>query len=145
MFLGHYVHSLDDKGRLTIPARFRDELSGAIVITRGFDRCLTVYPLEVWNQIAQKVNASSLTDPRGRTLRRFFFADAMLAELDQQGRVLLPDHLREYAGLNLTTEVVVVGLDRFLELWTPQWWEEANARQTEILDEDPALWQNFQI
>ena len=69
----------------------------------------------------------------------------MSAELDRQGRILIPDRLREIAGLGLATEIVIVGLDRFLEIWTPARWEEANVRQTEMMDEDPALWENLQI
>ena len=145
MFLGQYTYILDDKGRLTIPARFREELSGSIVITRGLDPCLTIYPMDVWDEIALKVNALPITDPRGRALRRVFYADAISAELDRQGRILIPDRLREIAGLGLTTEAVIVGLDRFLEIWTPERWEEANARQMEMMDEDPALWENLQI
>jgi MraZ protein len=145
MFLGQYTYTLDSKGRITIPSRFRDELTGSIVITRGLDHCLTIYPMDVWDEIAQKVNALPITDPRGRALRRVFFADAMNAELDRQGRILIPDRLRDYAGLDLSTEIVVVGLDRFLEIWTPEQWEEANVRQTEMMDEDPALWENLQI
>ena len=145
MFLGQYTYTLDDKGRLTIPARFREELTGSIVITRGLDHCLTLYPMDIWDEIAQKVNAVPITDPRGRALRRVFFADAMSAELDRQGRILIPDRLREIAGLDLTAEAVIVGLDRFIEIWTPERWEEANARQMEMMDEDPALWENLQI
>ncbi len=145
MFLGQYTYTLDDKGRLTIPARFREELTGSIVITRGLDHCLTLYPMDIWDEIAQKVNALPITDPRGRALRRVFFADAMSAELDRQGRILIPDRLREIAGLDLTAEAVIVGLDRFIEIWTPERWEEANARQMEMMDEDPALWENLQI
>ena len=145
MFLGQYTYTLDDKGRLTIPARFREELTGSIVITRGLDHCLTLYPMDIWDEIAQKVNALPITDPRGRALRRVFFADAMSVELDRQGRILIPDRLREIAGLDLTAEAVIVGLDRFIEIWTPERWEEANARQMEMMDEDPALWENLQI
>ncbi len=146
MFLGQYTHALDDKGRLTIPSRFRDDLAGRnVIITRGLDRCLTVYPMAVWEEIAQKVNALPITDPRGRALRRIFFADATDAELDRQGRVLVPDRLREYAGLEPAAEAVIVGLDRFIEVWSPQRWEEANAHQMELMDEDPALWENLHI
>ncbi len=146
MFLGQYTYSLDEKGRLTIPSRFRDDLAGRnVVVTRGLDRCLTIYPLPVWDEIAQKVNALPITDPRGRALRRIFFADAMDAELDRQGRILIPDRLREYAGLEPAAEIVIVGLDRFIEIWSPQRWEEANAHQMEMMDEDPALWENLQI
>ncbi len=145
MFLGQYTYSLDDKSRITIPARFREELSTGAVVTRGLDRCLTVYPMTVWAEIAEKVNALPITSPQGRALRRLFFADAVDVMPDRQGRILLPERLREYAGIDLAGDVVVVGLDRFLELWGPQRWEEENARQLEIVDEDPAVWENLQI
>jgi MraZ protein len=145
MFLGQYNHTLDDKGRITIPSRFRDELRGEIVLTRGLDRCLVLYPMAVWEELAQKVNALPITDPRGRALRRVFFADAANMVPDRQGRILVPDRLRDYAGLDLNNEAVVVGLDRFLELWEPQRWNEENTRQMDILKETPALWENLQI
>jgi len=145
MFLGQYTHSLDDKGRVTIPARHRDTLSSDIVVTRGLDRCLTIYPIELWKEISEKVNALPMTDPRGRALRRIFYADALYAKPDRQGRILIPDRLREHAGLEPGAEAVVVGLESYLEVWTPQRWEEENARQMEMMDEDPALWENLQI
>jgi MraZ protein len=145
MFLGQFSYTLDSKGRLTIPSRFREELPVQIVVTRGLDRCLVVYPIEVWREISQKVTSLPITDPRGRALRRVFFADAADAELDKQGRVLIPDRLREYAGLDLSSEVVIVGLDRFIELWNPARWESQNDSQMEIMTEDPALWDDLQI
>ncbi|MGC9468545.1 MAG: division/cell wall cluster transcriptional repressor MraZ [Anaerolineae bacterium] len=145
MFLGQFSYTLDSKGRLTIPSRFRDELPEQIVITRGLDRCLVVYPIDVWKEISQKVTSLPITDPRGRTLRRVFFADAMDAELDRQGRVLIPDRLREYAGLDLSSEVAIVGLDRFIELWNPDRWEKQNESQEEIMSEDPEIWENLPI
>ncbi len=145
MFLGQYNHTLDDKGRITVPSRFRDELRGEIVLTRGLDRCLVLYPMAVWEELAQKVNALPITDPRGRALRRVFFADATNMVPDRQGRILVPDRLREYAGLDLNNEAVVVGLDRFLELWEPQRWTEENAHQMDILQETPDLWENLRI
>jgi MraZ protein len=145
MFLGQYAYTLDSKGRLTIPSRFRDAITDSIVVTRGLDRCLTVYPMAVWEEIAHKVTALPITDPRGRTLRRIFFADAVNAELDRQGRILLPERLREYAELSTTEEVTVVGLDRFIELWNPQRWDTQNAQQMELMEEDPALWENLNL
>lgn len=145
MLVGQYTHALDTKGRVTIPSRHRDALSGDIVVTRGLDRCLTVYPIELWNEISAKVSAVPMTDPRGRALRRIFYADALYAEPDRQGRILIPDRLREHAGLELGAEVVIVGLERYLEIWKPQRWEEENARQMQMMDEDPALWENLQI
>jgi MraZ protein len=145
MFLGQHAYTLDDKGRLTIPARFREELSSEIILTRGLDRCLVVYPIDVWEELSRKVTSLPITDPRGRALRRVFFADAINAELDRQGRILIPERLRAYAGLELSSEVSIVGLDRFIELWSPARWEEENQNQMEIMDEDPALWESLQI
>jgi len=145
MFLGQYQYTLDSKGRVTIPSRFRDELVGEVVLTRGLDRCLAGYPMDVWSELVQKVNALPITDPRGRALRRIFFADAVNVEPDRQGRVVVPERLREYAGLEPGSEVVIVGLDRFLELWEPQRWTEENNRQLDVLEETPALWEDLKI
>ncbi len=145
MFLGQYTYTLDEKGRLTIPSRFRAELAEGLVLTKGLDRCLTIYPLSVWQELATKVNELPLTDPQGRALRRLFFADAVDTMLDRQGRILAPDRLREYAGLDPAVEVVIVGLDRFIELWNPERWAEQNNRQVEMSDGDPALWEHLQI
>jgi MraZ protein len=145
VFLGQFTYTLDVKGRLTVPSRFRDELPAQAVLTRGLDRCLVLYPIDVWGEISQKVTALPITDTRGRALRRIFFADAVDVELDRQGRILIPDRLREYAGLDLSSEVVVVGLDRFIELWRPDRWESQNDEQIEIVIEDPAIWESLQI
>lgn len=145
MFLGQYAYTIDSKGRVTIPARFREELEETVVVTRGLDRCLAIYPIDVWESIAQKVTALPITDPRGRTLRRIFFADAVQVEPDRQGRVLLPERLRIYAGLVPTEEAVIVGLDRFMEVWSPERWERENISQLEVMEEDPALWEDLQI
>ena len=145
MFLGHHIYTLDSKGRLTIPSRFREDLTGSVVVTRGLDTCLTIYPMEVWEEIAQKVNALPITSPQGRALRRIFFADAVDVEPDRQGRILVPERLREYAGLSTSSETVVVGLDRFMELWSPETWEAQNTRQAEMMEENPALWDNLEI
>ncbi len=145
MFLSQFTYTLDSKGRLTIPSRFRDELTAQIVVTRGLDRCLIVYPIDVWGEISEKVTSLPITNPRGRALRRMFFADAMDAELDKQGRVLIPDRLRDYAGLDLSSEVKIVGLGRFIELWDPDRWEKQNNTEMEIMSEDPALWESLQI
>jgi MraZ protein len=145
MFLGHYTYTLDSKGRLTIPSRFRDELTGAVVITRGLDRCLAIYPMEIWTELAQKVNALPITSPQGRALRRLFFADAVDVEPDRQGRVLIPERLRAYAHLETSNEAVVVGLDRFMEIWEPEHWASQNDAQAEMMEDNPALWENLQI
>jgi MraZ protein len=145
MFLGQYTYTLDSKGRLTIPSRFREELSGRVVVTRGLDRCLTVYPTDVWHEIAQKVTALTITDPRGRTLRRIFFADAIDAELDSHGRILIPDRLRTLGDLELSSEVTIIGLDTFIELWNPSRWNSTSADQMEVAEENPDFWEDLDI
>lgn len=145
MFLGQFSYTLDSKGRLTIPSRFREELPAEVVVTRGMDRCLVLYPIDVWKEISGKVTSLSITDPRARSLRRLLFADAINLELDRQGRVLIPDRLRDYAGLELSSDVVIVGLDSFVELWDPERWHKQNDSQMETLGDDPAIWESLQI
>jgi MraZ protein len=126
MFLGEFVHTLDEKGRLTIPAKFRDGLIDGLVVTRGIDRCLAIYSLEEWNDLAKKVSELSMTDRLARAFRRLVFANASDATLDKQGRVLLPPRLREYADLN--GEAVVTGLNNYIEVWNPDSWGEERER-----------------
>ncbi len=121
MFLGRFNHTLDDKGRLAIPARFRSDLVAGLVITRGTDRCLTVYPLATFEALAAKLDALPLGDANARNLRRAAFAAAEPAELDKQGRIILPERLRAYASLG--ANVAIVGMNTFLELWDLSTWE----------------------
>lgn len=130
MFLGRYSHNLDSKGRIAIPARFREALGGDVVITRGIDRCLSLYPLAAWQPLAEKVSALPLSDPDARTFRRMVFAEAANAEFDKQGRILLPPDLRRYAGLE--REAVVVGMHTYIEIWSPEQWEA----QAQLMDEE---------
>ena len=121
MFLGEFVHSIDEKGRLTIPAKFRPELERGLVVTRGLDRCLVIYSLGEWGRMAERVAAPPLTDPRARTLRRLFFSSACDVVPDGQGRVVIPARLREYAGLG--NEVIITGLYAYIEVWDPDTWD----------------------
>ena len=121
MFLGRYAHTLDAKGRLAIPARFRDAMAEGLVLTRGIDRCLTLYPMVAWRPLAEKVSALPITDPDARNLRRLFFAEASDLALDGQGRILVPPELRRYAGLE--REALVVGMDTAIEIWSPERWQ----------------------
>ncbi len=120
MFLGRFEHNLDAKGRLALPARYRDKLADGIVITRGFDPCLLAYPMEAWLPLAERVSELSISDPDVRQLRRMLFAEATDLQLDRQGRVLLPASLRDFAGLD--REAVVVGMHTFIEIWNPDKW-----------------------
>ena len=122
MFLGEFVHTIDEKGRLTIPAKFRDGLAAGLVITRSLDRCLAIYPQDEWEKLAAKVSDLPMTDRRARAFRRLVFAHASDAVPDRQGRVLIPPHLREYAGLN--GEAVITGLNTYIEVWSPAPWDE---------------------
>ncbi len=132
MFLGRYNHTLDAKGRLAIPARFRDAVAEGLVLTRGIDRCLALYPLEAWRPLAEKVSALPISDPDARNFRRMVFAEAADLTLDAQGRILIPPELRRYAGLE--REAFVVGVDASIEIWSPDRWQAVEA----LMDSDGA-------
>lgn len=121
MFLGRFSHNLDAKGRLAIPAKFRGELADGLVVTRGIDRCLSVYPLAAWQTLAERVSALSISDPDARQFKRMVFAEAVDETLDAQGRVVLPPELRRYAEID--REAIVVGMNTYLEIWNPPRWE----------------------
>jgi len=121
MFLGEYEHTIDDKNRLTLPARFRDAFASGVVLTRGLDDCLDVYPRDDWNRLVEARLAP--LDPfsrEARDLKRFFFSAAADAEPDKQGRVLVPPALLKHAGLE--REVVVAGVHDHLEIWDRRRW-----------------------
>ena len=115
---GEYTHIIDAKGRLFVPAKFREELGTRFVITKGLSRCLSIYPLGEWDQFEAKINA--LPTKQARTLQLFFVASAQDCELDAQGRFLVPQKLREYAGLEKNT--VVVGMTNHIEVWDESEW-----------------------
>lgn len=137
MFLGEFIHTIDDKGRLIVPAKFRADLEAGLVVTRGIDRCLAIYPLEEWKRLAKQVSQLPMTDRRARTFRRLVFANASDAVPDRQGRVLIPPRLREYASLD--GEVVVAGLDTYIEVWAAESWGEERER-VERYDMDVEEW-----
>ncbi len=120
MLLGEFIQTIDDKGRVTIPATFRAELEAGLVVTRGLDRCLAIYPAAEWKRLAAEVSALPTGGRRGRALRRVVFAQAYDAAADSQGRVLIPPRLREYADFE--GEVVVIGLTSYIEVWDPEAW-----------------------
>ena len=124
MFLGEYEHSIDDKNRLTLPAKFRERMAGGVVLTQGFEaRCLYAFSREDWQRvIEQRVGSLDLLAAEGRAMRRFFFAGAGEAEPDKQGRILVPAHLLERAGLG--RDVVVAGVYDHLEIWDRSAWRD---------------------
>ena len=122
MFLGRFHHNLDDKGRLTVPARFRDVLlSDGAYVMQGFDQNLMVLPSETFETLSHRINGMSMTDPTARLLRRLLFSTADRVEVDKVGRILLPQFLRDSAGLQAS--VIVVGNGDYFEIWSPEDWD----------------------
>src|SRR5689334_4180438 len=132
MFLGRFEHSVDTKGRVAVPARFRDRLSGELILTRGNDGCLYLFTEESWEPLAAKLNALPTGDEDARNLRRAVFSSAEPVELDKQGRVIIPDHLRQYSGI--TGDVAIIGLGSYIEIWDQQAWTELDSRIEENVD-----------
>ena len=122
MFLGEFEHSIDDKGRLTVPAKFRDELEGGVVITRGLDGCLWAYPRSEWDELAEKLHKLPTANKAARDFVRFIFSSASDSIPDRQGRVLIPQKLRDYAGIG--SETAVIGVMNRVEIWNPAKWSE---------------------
>ena len=122
MFMGEYSHSIDAKGRLIIPSKFREQLGDEFVLTKGLDGCLSIYPMNEWQAFEEKLKALPLTNKNARTFSRFFVAGATSCELDRQGRVLIPATLREFAGLE--KDVVLTGNITRIEIWSKAKWEE---------------------
>lgn len=125
MFLGEYEHTIDEKGRLAIPARFRSELADGLFLTRGLDRCLVLWSAEGWRAIAERIKALPMMQADARRLQRLFFSGAVNTEPDKLGRVVIPSFLRAYAELE--SEVVIVGLLNRAEIWSKRLWEAERA------------------
>ncbi|MFL6559717.1 MAG: division/cell wall cluster transcriptional repressor MraZ [Bacillus sp. (in: firmicutes)] len=122
MFMGEYHHSVDNKGRLIVPSKFRDELGDMFIITRGLDQCLFGYPLSEWELIEEKLKGLPLTKKDARAFTRFFFSGATESELDKQGRINIPAPLLQYAKLE--KECVILGVSNRIEIWSKQIWED---------------------
>ena len=120
--MGEYNHTIDAKGRLIIPSKFRDTLGDEFVVTKGLDGCLFVYDNKEWSAFEEKLKSLPLTNKDARQFVRFFLAGATLAEVDKQGRILVPGNLREFAGLE--KEVVLVGVASRVEIWSKARWED---------------------
>ncbi|MCC7362240.1 MAG: division/cell wall cluster transcriptional repressor MraZ [Anaerolineales bacterium] len=118
--MGEFTHAIDDKGRLTIPAKFREELAFGAVITRGYDKYLILYSAEAFKRVTTKADNLSPTNPEHRALLRLTFSGASEAVPDRQGRILVPPYLREYAEIE--TECVIVGVGQHIEIWSRDGW-----------------------
>ncbi len=137
MFWGEYTHHLDSKGRLIIPARFRIQLTDQAVLTRGLDHNLVIYPQAAWHAVSEQLNQMPFTHPTARALRRLLFSGALELLPDKQGRVNIPPYLRDYAALN--GEVLVVGMETFIEIWQPARWHEILKGVSDTLKDGDSL------
>jgi MraZ protein len=126
VFTGEYHHAVDEKGRVAVPARFRAELAGGALVSKWIDGCLAITPRAAWDALAARAATLPVTDAGARTFQRFIFGTAFDADLDRQGRVIVPAVLRTFAGLE--GEAVVVGARDHLELWSPTRWAEYSVR-----------------
>ncbi len=125
MFMNQYNHTVDAKGRLIIPSKFREVLGDEFVVTKGLDGCLFVYANEDWGIFAQKLTSLPLVDDDARDFARFFLAGAISVEVDKQGRILLPSNLREFAQLD--KDVILAGVGSRVEIWNKDVWDKKNA------------------
>lgn len=123
MFMGEYNHTIDPKGRVIMPVKFREKLGENFTITKGIDRCLQVFDAQEWSAIEEKVAKLPMTDKKAREFARFLFAGAVEVETDKQGRILIPTVLREYAGLD--KDVVLLGAASRVEIWSKEKWDAA--------------------
>ncbi|MDM5328044.1 division/cell wall cluster transcriptional repressor MraZ [Neobacillus sp. CF12] len=133
MFMGEYHHSIDNKGRMIVPSKFRDDLGEMFIITRGLDQCLFGYPLSEWALIEEKLKGLPLTKKDARAFTRFFFSGATESELDKQGRINIPAPLLQYAKLE--KECVVLGVSNRIEIWSKQIWEDYFSQSEESFAE----------
>jgi len=143
VFIGEYSHTIDTKGRLSIPARFREELGEQFIATKGLDQSLFVYPIDEWKVLEGKLKQLPLTNQNARAFVRFFFSGATECELDSQGRIRIPVNLREHAGLE--KEVIVIGVGTRVEIWSQKVWCEYNSDENLSYDEIASKMQELGI
>lgn len=124
MLLGEYQHSIDAKGRVILPAKFREEIGENCIATKGLEKCLFVYPKQEWSSIENKLKQLPLAKAEARAFVRFFFSGAAELECDKQGRVLIPGNLRDYAALD--KDIVIIGVLNRIEIWDKSAWEDYN-------------------
>jgi MraZ protein len=122
MFFGEFEYKIDEKGRVPIPPRFRRELKNGVVLSPGAEKCITIYPIAEWEKLAKSLTSSTISRSKLRRLKRALFAAAFNLRMDGQGRIALPNALREYA--EIVDEVVIAGANNYLEIWNTVHWEE---------------------
>ncbi len=133
MFIGEYQHSIDPKKRMAVPSRFRGELGNKVVVTRGLDECLFIYPMKVWEDIAGKLGNLPMGEAGTRSFVRLMLAGATDVDIDKQGRILIPDYLKNYAKLG--KNIVVAGLFNRLEVWSETKWKKYKNKAEKNTDE----------
>ncbi|MBR1883405.1 MAG: division/cell wall cluster transcriptional repressor MraZ [Clostridia bacterium] len=133
MLLGEYNHTVDTKGRVIVPAKFRDDLGVTFIVTKGFDSSLFIFSKTEWNKFEEKIRSLPMTNPSARSFSRFFLAGANEVELDKQGRINLPQNLLDYAGI--TKDVVVIGVSSRVEIWDKAKWENYTSEDNLDVDE----------
>lgn len=133
MFVGKYQNSIDSKSRLIIPAKFREELGSRCVVAQSLDRCLTISTMDEWKTFLEELKQLPRSNPEARMIRRYFNQSAAVCDVDKQGRVTIPQELREYAGI--TKELVTIGNIDNIEVWSKEYWEkDAFAQAGDNLD-----------
>ena len=125
MFIGEYAHAIDNKNRIIIPSKFREELGQKFVLTKGLDGCLYVYTLNEWKKLEEKLQKLPLTNKNARAFARFFFSGANEIETDKQFRTLISQNLLEYA--NIKKDIISIGVSNRIEIWSKEKWDEYNA------------------
>ncbi len=132
MLIGEYLHTIDQKNRLSVPSKFRKELGGGVVVTRGLDKCLFLYTTEEWRQLADKLAKLPLGKVENRAFQRMMIAGATDVEIDSLGRILIPDYLLVYAGLK--EAAMIVGLYNRVEIWNPELWQKYSETAEENME-----------
>ena len=125
MFIGEYQHTLDPKNRVIMPSKFREKLGDSFVMTKGLDNCLFIYSSQEWSIVEEKLKSLPMTNKDARAFVRFFFAGACECELDKQGRIVMPNHLKDYA--NIDKELVIIGVSTRIEIWSKEEWNKFNS------------------
>ena len=143
MFMGEFQHNIDVKGRMIVPAKFREGLGSQFIVTRGLDKCLFIYPMQEWQEVEEKLKKLPLTKKDARAFTRFFFSGAIECEVDKQGRINLPQTLRTYADLD--KECIVIGVSNRVELWAKDVWDTYFAESEESFAEIAENLMDFDI
>ena len=125
MFIGEYQHILDPKNRVIMPSKFREKLGDSFVMTKGLDNCLFIYSSKEWSIVEDKLKSLPMTNKDARAFVRFFFAGACECELDKQGRIVMPNHLKDYAKID--KELVIIGVSTRIEIWSKEEWNKFNS------------------